>query len=231
MIALLISRTKQQFTLSAPFLLVSVGSNNRDYPNSLIEAAFFFELALFVLVPLVLLPRLSKNVGRAVVVLAWPIAILLCGFIAGWFPIGVWALVGNAKQNTEFQKDLAGVQEKISGKRIWLVPTNYYRPLSIDSAIMKGGAVGGSSTMRMMFPDRDYRFQDPKPVHLADYKAVLFVAYEELDQAIARISSEYSIDLSAWRCRQVGLLGDPNVGSSCYQDIIMCTPDAAGSTS
>ncbi|HTV31461.1 MAG TPA: hypothetical protein VMF32_27260, partial [Xanthobacteraceae bacterium] len=100
-----------------------------------------------------------------------------------------------------------------------------YRPLSIDSAIMKGRAVGNSPIMRAMFPNRDYRFQDLTPLHLQDYGAILFVAGASIDQAITRISSEYSIDLSTWRCRQVTSLSDPNVGSSARQNIIMCTPN------
>ncbi|HTV28834.1 MAG TPA: hypothetical protein VMF32_13695, partial [Xanthobacteraceae bacterium] len=125
LIALLISRTRKQIVLSVPLLLIAIGSNyflyKRDYPNTLIEAAFFFQLAFFVLVPLILLPRLLKNVARVALLLEMPIAALLCMFIVSWYSIGVGAVVTCIKQNTEEQKGLAAVQKRTAGNHIWLV--------------------------------------------------------------------------------------------------------------
>lgn len=233
LVAVLLSKAWEQFELTVPLMLFAIASNyflyKRDYPNSLIEAAWLFEFVVFAAV-IVLSGRLPKKIVRTPgPLLQAGSALVLGALIAVWIPLGVWSLIKAVGRNTREQIGLAAAQQEVKGRRLWLVTTNFYRPLSINSAIMKGGAVGNSPAMNAMFPDRDYRFQDPRPVRLKDYGAVLFVAGAPLGQAITRISSEYSIDLSAWRCRQTASLHDPDVGASSHQDVVICTsPKTAG---
>ena len=104
--------------------------------------------------------------------------------------------------NTTEQASLAAVQRGIAGKHLWIIVDNAFRPLSINSAIMKGGLVPGSPLMRLLSNDTDFRFLGSRePIQLTEYSAVFFPFNAPLDAMVDLMSRQYSVALDQWRCR------------------------------
>jgi hypothetical protein len=121
--------------------------------------------------------------------------------------------LGSARHNTIEQADLAAAQKGITRKRLWVVLDNSFRPLAIESAIMKGGFESGSRIMDVMFPDLEFRFQRPRvPFQLTDYSAVFFPFNGPIDSHVDLISREYSVPLSQWKCRLATEIGSQPIG-------------------
>lgn len=85
------------------------------------------------------------------------------------------------------QKATADAISNADDRIAFLVPDNSFRPLTLDSAVMKGGAnileggeFGASPLVRRLFPQRDY-FTGPKsrfeenPADLSGYRYMIFV--------------------------------------------------------
>jgi hypothetical protein len=153
-------------------------------------------------------------------VVKWPLIPVLLWVVAWSYPPGVGSIIGSAAANTAEQMKLHEVEGQLTEKILWLVESNEDRPLSVESAIMKGG-VGGSGhwldppskIMSAMFPKLDFRFIfDPNgharfnDFRLDDYGAVMFVYHGDLAQHVARLGLVYAIPLSPWRCRPAAVV-------------------------
>jgi hypothetical protein len=97
------------------------------------------------------------------------------------------------------------------GKTLFLIPDNNFRPVTVDSAIFKGGTDinryywGASAWIRNMFPDRGYlvgdTFRTNTSVGLAGYSKILFVSLPgERDAAVQRLKRTFGISLDEFTC-------------------------------
>ena len=222
LLAVAFSRTRDELALSGSFLLASLGWTaflyKRDYPTTMLEAAFAVHLFLYVTVTVILEPRLAA-IRRGIPV-AIGGAVLAAGFaamIVRGTTSPVLPILSSAAINTTDQAALTAVQQAIPGRHLWIVLDNTLRPLSIESAIMKGGLIPGSRIMPMISPDTDFRFT-PRgaPFQLADYSAVFFPFDGSVETAVHLLSREYAVPLNEWRCRRVIAVG--------VQPIAVCQP-------
>jgi hypothetical protein len=115
-------------------------------------------------------------------------------------------------QSAETEQRLAKLNEAIAGPRLWLVPDNHGRPISIESAIMKGGSSTkgvwldpDSALIRRAVPDLEFRFErnDSRPVNLRDYSAVFFMSNDDLELRRRALNERYLIDLFELECKGV----------------------------
>ncbi len=216
LICMALCRSRDQLTLAGAFFLTSLAWTaflySRDYPATLLEAAFAFHLFLYSVAAIILRPRLDR----------WPVAPLAVGYVlaAGFaavlikgalFPL--MSILQSAMSNTTEQASLAAVQRGIAGKHLWIIVDNAFRPLSIDSAIMKGGLVPGSPLMRLLSNDTDFRFLGSRePIQLTEYSAVFFPFNAPLDAMVDLMSRQYSVALDQWRCRPAAQISGQMIG-------------------
>jgi hypothetical protein len=216
LICMVLCRTRDQLALAAAFFLASLGWTaflySRDYPGTLLEAAFAFHLFLYGVAAVILCPGLGR----------WPVPLAATGYLlaAGFaallikgaaFP--VMSTLYSALANTIEQAALAAVQGRVPGRHLWVILDNSLRPLSIESAIMKGGLVPGSPIMRSVSNHTDFRFlQSHEPIQLTEYSAVFFPFNAPLEAMVDVISREYSAALDQWRCRPAAKIGGQMIG-------------------
>jgi hypothetical protein len=205
-LSLLMARRRWEFAASVSLFLGVAAYGfflfKRDSPITLVECMFPLA-ALFVVVS-------QFSAVSLFAAIKWPLIPVLLWIIAWSYPRGVGSIIGSARANTTEQMKLLEFENQLRGKILWLVETNNERPLSVDSAIMRGG-FGRSrqwldppnKIMSAMFPNRDYRLLvDPNwPTRLDDYGAVMFVYHGDLAQEVTRLGLAYAIPLSTWRCR------------------------------
>jgi hypothetical protein len=230
LLALLCSRTKRQLTLAASILAGSAAQSfflyKRDYPPSLIEAAFMLHLVVFLSVFLIVAPNVRGRLpGRARSVIGPLAATGLLVLLLSWVEPGIFSILMATKQNTADQAVLSAAESEFAGRRLWLVPDNDYRPLSIDSAIMKGGwgqhwLDPDSPTLRAMVPNVDYAFYYVPSLRLDEYNAIFFVSSGDINSDVARLSAAYSISFAGWSCRDLAMLSRATVS---VQEIAVCT--------
>jgi hypothetical protein len=218
------SRTRSQLAIAIPLFAAALAESavlyQRDYAATLIEAGFLFQLIVYLSAWLIWSERLPF---LALPIVKYPTSLLAVVAICLWAPSTIVPIAASAGQNSHEQAVLARIREQVPGRQLWIVPDNAIRPLTIDTAIMKGGWNFGwlnpdSPILRSMFPNVDYRFmlRPMFPLDLTQYEAVLFPYAGELDDAVSMLSREYSIPLVQWRCRHV-----TDVSS---QPIAMCRP-------
>jgi hypothetical protein len=205
-LSLLVARRRWELVATISFLF-GIGTYGfflfrRDYPITALECMFPLAALLAVVS--------QFRAVTAISALKWPLIPIFLWAIAWSYPRGVGSIIGSAAANTSEQMKLREVESNLTGKLLWLVESNNERPLSVDSAIMKGG-FGRSSQwldppskiMSTMFPNRDFRFYvDPNwPVRLDEYGTVMFVYQGDLAEQVATLGRVYVIPLSAWRCK------------------------------
>jgi hypothetical protein len=216
-LSLLVARRRWEFAASVSFFLGAAAYGfflfKRDYPATVVECMFPLAALLVVV-----------SQFRAVSLFAavrWPLLPVLIWIIAWSYPRGVGSIIGSAAANTTEQIKLREVESQLTGTILWLVESNNDRPLSVDSAIMKGGVARSthwldlpSRIMSTMFPNRDFRFKvdQNSPVRLDDYGAVMFVYHGDLAQEVTRMGLVYAIPLSDWRCRFAALVSSAQIG-------------------
>jgi hypothetical protein len=176
---------------------------NRDYANTILEGVFLLAALLTVVSQFRIFSPLSG--------LNWLLIPALFYSITWFYPKGVGSLIGSAKLNTEEQITLGHIEEGIrGGPLLWLVESNHERPLSVDSAIMKGGYAYSSrwldppsKIMSSMFSNRDFRFGQDRslPLYLEDYGAVMFVYQGDIEQKKRHLADVYAISLLTWSCK------------------------------
>jgi hypothetical protein len=209
-------RNRDQLALGASLFIASlcwtVFLYNRDYPTTLLEAAFGLHLFLYSATAKIVWPNLSSRWD----VPARPVSYTLAAIFVVVILKGkatVASILGSAHRNTIEQGTLAAAQNGIPGKHLWVIPDNSLRPLSIESAIMKGGLEPGSRIMGAMFPNLEFRFQWPRvPFQLTDYSAVFFPFNGPIDGQIDLISREYSVPLNQWKCRLAAKIESQMIG-------------------
>jgi hypothetical protein len=215
-LSLLLARRRWELAAAASFFCGAAAYEfflfKRDSPITVLEC--MFPLAAL----LVVASQFSAVSPFAVV--RWPLIPVMLWAVAWSYPRGVGSIMGSAAANTAEQMKLHEVEGELTGKILWLVESNEDRPLSVESAIMKGG-VGGSGhwldppskIMSAMFPKLDFRFIfDPNgharfdDFRLDDYGAVMFVYHGDLAQHVARLGLVYAVPLSPWRCRSAAVV-------------------------
>ncbi len=116
------------------------------------------------------------------------------------------------QQSAETEQQLEKLNQRIAGRRLWLVPDNYGRPISVESAIMKGGSSTtgiwldpDSALIRQAVPDLEFRFErnDNRPVNLDDYSTIFFMAKADLKERQRVLNQRYKIDLFQLECNAV----------------------------
>jgi hypothetical protein len=216
-LSLLVARWRWEFAASVSFFLGAAAYGvflfERDYPTTVLEC--MFPLAAL----LVVVSQFSAVSFFAA--FKWPLIPVLLWIVAWSYPRGVGSIIWSAGANTTEQMKLREVESQLTGKSLWLVESNNDRPLSVDSAIMKGGLGRSnhwldppSKIMSAMFPNRDFRFYVDQnwPARLDDYGAVMFVYHGDLAQDVTRLGLAYAIPLSAWRCRPAALVSSALIG-------------------
>ena len=181
----------------------------RDYPNTLIESALMTLLIGWcvgseVAVPL-LPPQWRRYAATIIVGLAIPVT-LSSYFIAS-------GIAASSGRNTREQSFLPSPSSE-GLRQLWLIPENADRPLSIHSAIMKGGhSTGGlnpdSPIMHGMFPDLTFRYHTfQRPIDLNNYDVIYFTFVGNIESGVVRMATYFNIDFSAWRCEVVAPIAD-----------------------
>jgi hypothetical protein len=175
---------------------------NRDYANTILEGLFLLAALLTVVSQFQISARSAA--------LNWGLLPILVYSLVWSYPKGIGSLIRSAKLNTDEQITLRHIEERVSGKLLWLVESNNERPLSVDSAIMKGGYAYSSrwldppsKIMSSMFSNRDFWFGYDRslPLHLEDYGAVMFVYQGDIDQKKRHLAEVYSVSLFTWSCK------------------------------
>jgi hypothetical protein len=216
-LTVLLARQKWEFAASVSFFLgIAVYGFflfKRDYPNTVVEC-------IFPLAALLVVVSQFRSVS-ALAVLKLPLIPILLWIVAWSYPRGVGSLIGSAGANTAEQLKLREVESGLRGKILLLVESNNDRPLSVDSAIMKGGIYGSgqwldppSKIMGTMFSNRDFRFMvNPNwPVlHLDDYGAVMFAYYGDLGKQIAELERVYAVPLATWKCELATVVSSASI--------------------
>jgi hypothetical protein len=146
-----------------------------------------------------------------------------------WFSRYAESHLAYIAETSAEERQLALVEGRITGRRLWLVPDNSFRPLSLDASLMKGGSGSSgiwldpdSKLIRQIAANVDYRFEqsDQRPVSLGDYEAILFMSPGPIPERVATLSERYAIDLGSWNCNGVS---EMKTGT-----VTVCTPPAEG---
>jgi hypothetical protein len=209
-------RGRDQLALGASLFIASLCSTvflyNRDYPTTLLEAAFGLHLFLYSATAKIVWPNLSSRWNVPAPAVGYALSAIFAVLIAKGGTT-VSSMLESARRNTIEQANLAAAQKGIPGKHLWIILDNSLRPLSIESAITKGGLESGSGIMGAMFPDLEFRFQWPRvPFQLTDYSAVFFPFDGPIEGQIDIISREYSVPLKQWKCRLAAKIESQTVG-------------------
>lgn len=216
LLATALCQTRDQLALALVLCVAALGWSTflykRDYAATLLEAAFAFHLFLYCIAAIIVWPNVSARWRIPAWIPGAALASILGVVIAQSANGQVASIVRSAASNTVEQAGLAALQSTLTGRRLWVVLDNSQRPLSIESAIMKGSEPPGSLIMGAMFPDLDFRFMQGRPLRLADYSAVLFSFDGPIEQTVALISQTYSVPLDRWQCRPVAIVSSQAIG-------------------
>ncbi len=217
---LVLARSRKQLfflaSLLAGALAYSYALYHRDYPVTLLESGFYTFLLLWCVwcvsgQPALeawwdrVSPPLRLLSGGAIAVV---LTFLMVDFAQAFAISNIAPLAAASRTEQQFER----LTQQIVGRRLWLVPGNDGRPLSIESAIMKGGSgltgiwlQPDSALMRRIVPDLDFRFErsDQRPVNLDDYTAVFFVTKTDLETRKRVLDQRYHIDLFQLNCREL----------------------------
>ena len=199
---------------------------SRFVPATWFETTVFLQVAVWASI-MVLWPKKPRafpwdwaGVAGCLLVIPWELP-----FIMGHF--GTLRL--NHQANEQFQQGLSDVP----GRTAFLIPTNTFRPLTVDSAIFKGGSnifegcFGASAFIRRMFPEREY-FAAPQadyykenPLNLSAFSKVVFAIPNGLGldkkTQIRNLEEHYSTSLALFLCDQDFDFSRNN------QNIVICT--------
>jgi len=199
---------------------------SRFVPATWFEVLVFLQVAVWASI-MVLWPKKPRafpwdwaGVAGCLLVITWDLP-----FIMGHF--GTLRL--NHQANEQFQQGLSD----IPGRTAFLIPTNTFRPLTVDSAIFKGGSnifegcFGASAFIRRMFPEREY-FAAPQvdyykenPLNLSAFSKVVFAIPDGLGldkkTQIRNLEEHYSTSLAFFLCDQDFDFSRNN------QNIVICT--------
>jgi hypothetical protein len=87
------------------------------------------------------------------------------------------------------------------------------RPLSLDSAMIKGSIVPGGPLMKAIDGNTEYRFTvSSLPIELVDYSAIFFPFDTNVAATVEQISDVYHIPLERWRCRPIVKISGQAIG-------------------
>ncbi len=202
-------------SLLAGALAYSLFLYRRDYSITLIEDGFFSLMFLWCVWCAILYPairtwpnRFSSDTRLWSRVLTGGAVIILAAHCTQQYASSNLSFIARA---TDAERRLEHLTQQVKGRRLWLVPDNTERPLSVESAIMKGGSGSkgiwlepDSPLMRRAFPDLDFRFEraDKRPVELEEYAAVFFLTTTDLGAKLRQLNSRYRIDLFRLDCKQ-----------------------------
>ena len=220
----LMGATRSTLKLTIILFIGAIASNLvlalRDYGITQIEAGLYLFLVIWVCTAKIWWPAVGARVphrATQIVTVAFGVALLIVTFTLIENPGSILAGIG---RNTEEQRDLRQVQADYPGRHLWLVPNNFYRPNSVDSAIMKGGSnsygqwlIPPSPLMRRAFPNVDFAFHevDLSNKKIENYNAVFFVYLQDLNSMIALLRDTHHMNFADWTCRHAMRLANTGV--------------------
>lgn len=211
----LIGATRKTLTLVGIMLIGAIASSiylsQRDYDVTLIEACLYLFLLLWVYTSKIWWPAVTERISThslratSLVVCAGLVLFLV------QFSSGIASLLGRLERNTDDQRQLAAIISSSPGKHLWIVPDNNYRPLSVESSIMKGGSGPSgqwlnpdSALMRRLFPDIVFRFheQDLSSTSIENFQHAFFAYIGDIKDTLAILQERYRLRLAGWSCRE-----------------------------
>jgi hypothetical protein len=198
----------------------------RYYPNTLIETNDYALFASVVWIALVLVPfvraRLDGPSGpiRGPVptwitplrLLGLALALLLGARIAVQWSAGIADIRSSFGTSTATARSLESHLDTHPGRVAFLIPDNSRTPLTVDSAIYKGGVDinsyrwGDSPLVASMFPERHYFLGEhnaDRDPNIAQFDRIVFVSLPEMggDGAAAqRLQELYGVSLRDYTC-------------------------------
>jgi hypothetical protein len=213
--ALALARDRKSLTFLGSLLLgavvYSVILYRRDYYVTLIDSGFYTFMFAWCVWCVALTKRrgISAYARTAVgATVAFLLAILFAQQLFAYVAETLPAIEQSAKTEQELEK----LNQGIAGRRLWLVPDNFGRPISLESAIMKGGSSTrgvwlepDSALIRQAAPDLEFRFErnDSRAINFDDYSAIFFMAKEDLQARERALNERYKIDLFQLECNGV----------------------------
>lgn len=191
-------------------IMSSIYLSQRDYDVTLIEACLFLFLLLWAYTSKIWWPEIADYVTTN--------RFRATGFIVSaallFFLIhstsGIASLLDRLECNTDHQRQLAAITSQARGKTLWIVPYNNYRPLSVESSIMKGGSGPSgrwldpdSTLMRRIFPDIEFRFYEPDlgTVNIDHFQRAFFAYTGEIKDTLDILQTQHKLRLASWSCR------------------------------
>lgn len=221
---LLLITSRQRAALIVPLFIAVIVSScllyKRDYPITLMETALLtlvFGWCVASKIVLQMMPAPWPKYAAAIIfTLAIPVSFSSYSNVSS-------IAISNG-HNTVEQSLLPSVSPE-GLRQLWLVPENSDRPLSVHSAIMKGG--GGSDRwlnpdsplMRRMFPSLSFGSSynhDRYPIDLRNFDRIYFTFAGDLISEVARVARLYGLDLGAWKCKPVAPISD-RIVAECRQ--------------
>lgn len=183
----------------------------RDYAITILEC-YFPLAALFTVCS-------QFSIFNRLTAIRWGLA-PVCLVTAVWFyPEGIGNTLSYVTMNTRQQQVFNQVKTTIKGRLLWLIEDNTHRPLSVDSAIMKGGVDMSarwlnppSAIMKTMFPNLDYRLygNDVKP-DFSNYDAVMFPFSGSPQKRQGELASVYGQGLAEWSCQRIATVAPQEI--------------------
>ena len=196
------------------------------YPNTLIETNDYAFYVAVVWSALVLVPalravidlvcarfRASSRLWLASLPIAGLVLAVLFGDrVARQSAEGRFDMLTSFGASTRGTRALADYLESRPGGVAFLIPDNNMRPLTVDTAIYKGGTNeigsrwGDSPYVHAMFPERHYYVVTRDPVadpDIAQYSRIVFVRlpHEQGDDAAdSRLRDQFGVSLRAYEC-------------------------------
>jgi hypothetical protein len=209
-----IGATREKIGLVAVMVAGAVLSNlylsQRDYNITILEALLYLFLLLWVYSGIIWGPRLAARLsskffqGFAILALAG-VGVALLSYVPG-----INSLLRLLERNTHHQRELSRINDGIPGKSLWIVPDNNYRPLSVESSIMKGGSGArgqwmhpDSPLMRRLFPNLEFKFyrEDLSRITFNNFDKIFFTYASNIASTRSILQHEHKLDLTGWSCR------------------------------
>ena len=165
--------------------------------------------------------KVSSEISR---ILAWSLSAGLGLYFAPVVFVQATSFYRAASALNNGSLQFHDVLGKLGGPTAFLTPDNTFRPLSVDSAICKGGTDifqsvwGVSPFIKSMFPDR-WCYLYGGPADLKPFANAVFIKLdsESRQSAIQRVESKFAVSLDTFDCKRE----IPAFGSSyilCHQD-------------
>lgn len=207
---LLITSWRRAALILPLFVAVIVSSfllYKRDYPITLMEAALLTPLFGWCVASEIALPLVPTQWRR------YAAATIFLLFIPAMLPsFSIISSIAISNGHNTIEQSFLPSASSEGPRQLWLIPENADRPLSVHSAIMKGG--GGSDRwlnpdspiMRRMFPNLSFGSSanhEEHPIELENYDNIYFTFSKNLMSEVARISKLYGLDLSFWKCEEI----------------------------